>query len=135
MNNIYDAALSLPSQESKKYISSLLKGMSEEEIISLAKELIEKIQSTQRVALFELIVKKVNKHSNLIALIEYSLNRRLINEIGYLLRYVFPKLGEKKLVNFIFNQMDDELIKIAVYQLQFIDSEKLKAEIKKYYKQ
>lgn len=130
MNKDFEKLVSeLPRLEVEKEILTIFGKLTEREIISLCKPLLCSTSGRVRISLFRTIVKKVNKHSNLIELIELGYAQpRMVSEIGYWIRIILPKLDALKFVQSCIKQPED-VKNMVRYQLDFIEDSEIRSKV------
>jgi hypothetical protein len=126
-----EMAIKLPDQSVVKNIMAYFVGKSEKDIVDLSTPLIHEFEGRRRIALLKLICKKINKHSNLLSILEIGLAKCLASEIGYWIELVEPKVGLEKLILLLASNNNKEAVDMAIYHLAFLGNEETQLKIKR----
>ncbi len=120
----------LPNQLYVDEIMVLLEGQTEKEIMDLSVPFLDEFEGPVRVSLIKILAKKINKHSNLLFLLEIGYQKYLVSEIGSWISVILPKVGLKKLIRSLKKQSDQKIIDMVIYKLSYEVNDELRQEIK-----
>ena len=125
----------LPNQLAMQQVLNSFSGKSEKVIMELTIPLLDECECRRRIALIEILSKKINKHAYLLAILEIGYKKHLVSEIGSWINLIEPKIGLKKLIMHLASQSDKKAIDIALYKLAFLGNSKRQLQAEKLIKE
>ena len=122
----------LPNQRYVQEIMIFFEDKSEREIMNLSVPLLDEFEGPKRTAFIKILAKKINKHSNLLSLLEVGYQKYLVSEIGSWIKAILPKIGIEKLITSLKKQNNQKIIEMALYKLGYETDDELRKKIDRF---